>query len=251
MPIASRSSRILATLAAIAFLACGDEAGDAGRSGASADGGPGATTADGAAGGPAPPLGAPVSGIATYYAATGAGACSFDASPNDLMVAAMNAEQYANAGACGTCVDVRGPKGQVRVRIVDLCPECKRGHLDLSKEAFQKIADVSAGRVDISWTPVRCDVTTPIRYRLKDGSSQWWTAIQVLDHAVPITKVELVSGGSSAAIPRESYNYFVRSNGVGAAPYRLRVTASTGAVLEDELPAPKAGDVIVGKAQFP
>ena len=34
-------------------------------------------------------------GIATYYYATGAGACGFAATPGDLMVAAMNAD------ACG------------------------------------------------------------------------------------------------------------------------------------------------------
>jgi hypothetical protein len=36
-------------------------------------------------------------GIATYYYATGDGACMFGASPDDLMVAAMNAEEYDNA----------------------------------------------------------------------------------------------------------------------------------------------------------
>ena len=38
------------------------------------------------------------SGEGTYYAATGAGACSFDVSDDDpLLVAAMNAEQYGDA----------------------------------------------------------------------------------------------------------------------------------------------------------
>lgn len=238
-------------LGLLVMSACADD-GSAGGVAPKGDGGAGDARASSTVGAPgtSPPLGAPVEGIATYYAATGAGACSYDPSPNDLMVTAMNAEQYAGSGACGTCIDVRGPKGSARVRVVDLCPECKSGHLDLSKEAFAKVADVSAGRVNITWTPVRCDVTSPVRYRLKDGSSQWWTAIQVLDHALPIAKMELV-GGNASPIPRESYNYFVRTSGVGAAPYRVRITASTGAVLEDVLPAPKAGDVITGQAQFP
>ena len=58
-------------------------------------------------------------------------------SPQDLMVAAMNAEEYDNAAYCGAYVHgVTGPKGEVTVRIVDLCPECRAGHLDLSQEAF-------------------------------------------------------------------------------------------------------------------
>ena len=56
-------------------------------------------------------------GIATFYGATGAGACSFDPSPNDLLVAAMNAEEYNTASVCGAYVLVNGPKGSVMVRI--------------------------------------------------------------------------------------------------------------------------------------
>ena len=51
-------------------------------------------------------------GIATYYDATGAGACSFDPSPEDLMVSAMNAEEFDNAALCGAYVHVTGPKGE-------------------------------------------------------------------------------------------------------------------------------------------
>src|SRR5262249_2810433 len=62
-------------------------------------------------------------GIATYYAATGDGACLFGPSPGDLMVAAMDAPEYDYAAVCGEYVHVTGPKGAVTVRIVDLCPE--------------------------------------------------------------------------------------------------------------------------------
>ena len=90
-------------------------------------------------------------GIATYYNANGDGACMFGPSPGDLMVSAMNSPEYGNAAACGAYVHVIGPKGQVTVRIVDLCPECNAGHLDLSREAFARIADLPQGRVDITW----------------------------------------------------------------------------------------------------
>lgn len=71
-------------------------------------------------------------GIATYYDANGSGNCGFDPGA-DLMVAAMNREQYDNSAVCGECVDIVGPKGSVRVRIVDQCPDCDWGHLDLSR----------------------------------------------------------------------------------------------------------------------
>lgn len=45
-----------------------------------------------------------------------------------------------------------GPKGSVRVKIVDTCPPCVKGDVDLSPAAFGKIADFAAGRVKISWS---------------------------------------------------------------------------------------------------
>lgn len=94
-------------------------------------------------------------GEATYYAADGTGACGFAASPNDLNVAALNGDQYQKSW-CGKCVLVKGPNGSVKVRIVDLCPGCAHGDLDLSKQAFTAIAALSAGRVKITWHTVTC-----------------------------------------------------------------------------------------------
>ena len=123
---------------------------------ASAEGGDASTPFD--AGGDAPAdaaTGPDFSGEATYYAADGTGACGFKATPNDLMVAAMNGKQYAKSW-CGQCVLVTGPKGTVKVRIVDLCPGCKQGGLDLSKQAFAAISPLSAGRIKITWHVVAC-----------------------------------------------------------------------------------------------
>ncbi len=128
-------------------------------------------------------------GIATYYYATGAGACSFDPSPDDLMVAAMNADEYDTAAYCGAYINVTGRKGSVMVRIVDLCPGCSAGHLDLSQEAFAQIDNLSAGRVPITWQVVSPTIDGPIAYHFKSGSNQWWTAVQVRNHRNPIASL--------------------------------------------------------------
>ena len=95
-------------------------------------------------------------GQATYYAADGTGACGFKASPGDLDVAAMNGSQYKKS-LCGQCVLVTGPMGTtVKVRIVDLCPGCAQGGLDLSEQAFASISPLSAGRIKIKWHFVPC-----------------------------------------------------------------------------------------------
>lgn len=196
------------------------------------------------------PTGTPEQGRATYYGADGSGACSFDASPNDLDVAAMDAPEWNGSAACGACASVQGPKGTVTVRIVDLCPECEVGHLDLSEQAFAKIADPSAGNVPITWTVVPCDVSGNLSYEYKDGSSQWWTAIQVRNSRRAIQSLEWMNGGAWAPIPRESYNYFVVQSGVGASAIQVRITAVTGEQLVDVLPAPASALSVPGTVQF-
>ena len=128
---------------------------------------------------------ADVSGEGTYYNADGTGNCSFDASPADLMVAALNAADYQSAALCGACLAVTGPSGSVTVRVVDQCPGCKHGDLDLSPQAFQKLSPLAAGRIPITWHQVACDVTGPIAYHFKDGANAYWTAIAVACGGAP------------------------------------------------------------------
>jgi len=193
----------------------------------------------------------PFAGEGTYYDADGTGNCSFEAT-GDRMVAAINGPDYAGAGWCGGCVAVTGPAGTVTVRIVDQCPGCARGDLDLSREAFEQIAPLSAGRVAISWQPVACDVTGPIAYHFKDGSNAFWTAIQIRNHRYPIATLEVRdAAGAYAAIGRVDYNYFVDTSGLGSGPYALRVTDTRGNVVEDDGIA--LGDAVTrtGAAQLP
>jgi expansin (peptidoglycan-binding protein) len=192
-------------------------------------------------------------GEATYYnEADGSGNCSFDATPSDLMIGAMNHTDYASAALCGAYVEVTGPKGIVNVRIVDRCPECPTGNIDLSPVAFAKIADLSAGRVPITWRIISPDINGPIKYRFKEGSNQWWTAVQVRNHRNPITKLEYRNAaGQWVAVQRMEYNYFVETSGMGSGPYTFRVTDIYGNMLIDQgIPHMEAGEV-TGSSQFP
>ena len=193
----------------------------------------------------------PFTGEGTYYDADGSGNCSFEAG-GDLMVAAINGADYNHAAWCGSCVAVTGPQGEVTVRIVDQCPGCAEGDLDLSREAFAKIAPLSAGRVAISWHPVACDVSGPIAYHFKDGSNAFWTAIQIRNHRYAISTLEARdAGGAYATIDRLDYNYFVTTKGLGPGPYTLRVTDTRANVVEDMNIA--LGDSVsrTGATQFP
>jgi expansin (peptidoglycan-binding protein) len=195
-------------------------------------------------------MGTPEQGRATFYAADGSGACGFDPSPQDLDVAAIDAPEWNGSGACGACASVQGPKGTITVRIVDLCPECEAGHLDLSQQAFAKIADVSAGNVPITWSVVPCDVTGDLSYEYKDGTSQWWTAIQVRNSRRVVQSLEWMANGAWTPIARTDYDYFVVGSGVGPDPIQVRVTAATGEQLVDMLPAPASALAVQGHVQF-
>jgi len=190
-------------------------------------------------------------GIATFYDATGAGHCGFDRSPEDMNVAAMNAPQFAGTAVCGSCAEIQGPKGTVVVRIVDSCPECGPGHLDMSREAFGQIANMVDGRVQTQWRLVSCPVAGPVRYRVKQGSNQWWSAIQVLNHRVPVTKLEWQKSGTWVPAPRDpDSNYFTEKSGMGTGPVKVRITASTGEMLEDTIPSTTGEKTYEGLAQF-
>lgn len=62
-----------------------------------------------------------------------------------------------NAPICGQCIEISGPKGVVKVRVVDRCPVCAAGDLDLSPTAFQQaVGELGIGRHTVSWKFVSC-----------------------------------------------------------------------------------------------
>lgn len=248
------AARLLCLAAMTALAACGGGGGDAPQTpepppGPAPAPAPGPAPAPSGAGG----LSGTFTGEGTFYGATGEGNCGFDASPDNLMVAAMNHVEYAGSAACGAFVAVSGPKGAVTVRITDQCPECKSGDLDLSASAFARIADPIAGRVPIKWQLVPGDVSGPVTYRYKEGSSRWWVAIQVRNHRWPITSLEIRPAGSAdwIAVRREDYNYFVYPTAIATGPLQVRITAVGGATLMDTLPEPAGGLLVAGTGQFP
>lgn len=242
-----RVKRIIVGLVAalaIAAVACSDDAEDATSSTKQLKAGTGKSLSS-----------FPTSGVATFYDADGSGNCSFEATPDDLDVAAMDLPEYNGSQACGSCLEVTGPKGKVKVRVVDSCPGCEDHgvNLDLSASAFAKIAEPKKGRIDITYAAAPCDVKGNIEYHFKDGSSKYWTAIQLRNHKVAVTKLEYQKGSKWLELERADYNYFVAESGVGDQPdgLTLRVTSIDGQTLEDTLPGPiQANKTVRGKSQF-
>ncbi|KAJ1975129.1 hypothetical protein H4R35_003295 [Dimargaris xerosporica] len=96
-------------------------------------------------------------GEGTYYnPSVGLGSCGEQHADSDMVVA-LNAPQYGesanpnNSPMCGRRIVITGSKGTTEATIVDKCPPCKHGDVDMSPAVFDKIGDQVDGRVPISW----------------------------------------------------------------------------------------------------
>ncbi|MGW6929250.1 expansin EXLX1 family cellulose-binding protein [Lentzea sp. NPDC054927] len=155
-------------------------------------------------------------GPATFYASDGGGACSYDPGPDPLTVA-MNWSDFEDSKACGAYISVRAANGKsITVRVTNLCPApCRVGQLDLSREAFARLADPKQGEIPVTWTLVSPALEKKISVRYKTGSSQWWCGIQAIDHRNPVARLEVQAGGQWKELRRMDYNYFLSENGAG------------------------------------
>ena len=181
------------------------------------------------------------SGDGTFYTfADGGGACLYDKT-SDFHIAALNAPDWANSAWCGACADVSGPNGNaIRVRIVDECADCAKGQLDFHPDAFAVLAPKEQGRIAITWSFVACDAEGPVKYKFKDGSNPFWTAVQVRNSRFPIAKLESSKDGAAwSEAQRQNYNYFLNPGGFGGGATQVRITAQNGETLIDTLPEVK------------
>ena len=86
-----------------------------------------------------------------YDPGQAAGSCGLGPFPPGGWYASLPPRRYDSGRACGSYLDVRGPAGLVRAEVVDLCPDCAAGTVDLSRAAFARIADLSSGTVAVSY----------------------------------------------------------------------------------------------------
>ena len=176
-------------------------------------------------------------GEGTQYgglAGTNGGNCGIFVDEGDFYHCAMNHEQYDESMTCGACVHVIGPIGEIDLKIVDRCPECKHGDIDLSTDAFIKIAKLEDGRVPIKWCFIPCRESGGIRVKYEPGMSQFYFKMAIYDHLYAIDMLEYQKkDGSWEEIKRTDYNYFVENAGIDEdkskiGPYTFRITATTG-----------------------
>ncbi|KAI0878143.1 RlpA-like double-psi beta-barrel-protein domain-containing protein-containing protein [Hypoxylon argillaceum] len=87
-------------------------------------------------------------GDITYYQ-PGLGACGQTNSDSEAVVA-MSPSQYN--GNCGKFITITKNGKKARAKVVDKCPSCASGAIDVSSTVFKSLADLSVGRTTVSWS---------------------------------------------------------------------------------------------------
>jgi expansin (peptidoglycan-binding protein) len=172
------------------------------------------------------------SGEATHYelAAGGMGNCSYPSPPAGQLYVALSPAEYGAAAACGSYLQVTGPDGSVTAEVVDQCPECQAGHIDLSEQAFARIAPLNAGLVPVSYRTVADPpLPGPLSMLAKTGSSTYYLALLPINNGNPLASVAVRQGsGGWQELARTTYGYWLASSGAGPGPFTVRLTDSLG-----------------------
>ncbi|KAK0730229.1 RlpA-like double-psi beta-barrel-protein domain-containing protein-containing protein [Lasiosphaeris hirsuta] len=174
-------------------------------------------------------------GEASFTAGTvGGGTCSFVnySLSSGLFATGIGPSNWASGGKCGACLQVNGPRGSVKVMIVDSCPSCQQNRLNLFDDAFRKIGDPTDGIIPVTFDIVSCGITSPLWVRNKVGTSKYFFSMQVLNANFPVTALHVSTDGGNRweETTRQNYNYFEKEGkgGFGKDRVMVRVSCSNG-----------------------
>ncbi|KAJ9057315.1 hypothetical protein DSO57_1023845 [Entomophthora muscae] len=193
-------------------------------------------------------------GFATYNTdSDGFGKCTIPAGSYDHWTS-VGPAAFKGSQICGSCVNVTNTDSgkSTVVHVVDQCLGCGEEDLNLSLPAFTSIGSNAPNHLPISWSIVRCpDVTGNIQYFWETGSNQWWSALQVRNHAEAVASVSYSKSdtGPWKEFTRRDDNYFTTS-GI-ATPVFFNITSTTGKSIIDSNMIPlEQGGIVSSSAQF-
>ena len=167
-------------------------------------------------------------GSASYYSTNRNGMCNLGA-PGSDGYAAIGPAEWAGGAACGSYLAVTGPNGQTTmVQVVDQCPSCPAGKIDLSKAAFARIGQVSAGIIKITYGVVRDpELPGPLKVRAKGGTGYSSLSVVLDNHGNRLSTVELRAGAGWTPLKHNTDNTWTGPSGL-TGPIALRVTDASG-----------------------
>ncbi|KAI1137525.1 RlpA-like double-psi beta-barrel-protein domain-containing protein-containing protein [Hypoxylon sp. FL0543] len=90
------------------------------------------------------------SGDITYYT-PGLGSCGETNSDSDKVVALSPSQFELDPKACGKTIQITAGNKTSTAKVVDKCPSCASGSIDVSSTVFQDIAPLTVGRTHVEW----------------------------------------------------------------------------------------------------
>ncbi|MEV0129827.1 expansin EXLX1 family cellulose-binding protein [Dactylosporangium sp. NPDC050688] len=167
-------------------------------------------------------------GSASYYSTNRNGMCNLGA-PSSDGYAAIGPAEWAGGAACGSYLAVTGPNGRTTmVQVVDQCPSCPAGKIDLSKAAFARIGDVSAGIIKITYGAVRDpELPGPLKVRARGGTGYSSLSVVLDNHGNRLSTVELQTPAGWTPLKHNTDNTWTGPSGL-TGPIALRVTDTSG-----------------------
>ncbi|KAI1084453.1 RlpA-like double-psi beta-barrel-protein domain-containing protein-containing protein [Whalleya microplaca] len=90
-------------------------------------------------------------GDMTYYT-PGLGSCGSTNTEAEAVVALSPSQFTSNPDACGKTIQITQGGKTVTAQVVDKCPSCSPGSIDVSPTLFQSLSDLSVGRTEVTWS---------------------------------------------------------------------------------------------------
>ncbi|KAF4028848.1 Lytic transglycosylase [Phytophthora infestans] len=201
-------------------------------------------------------------GEGTTYGLTdpSGGNCNFMDYPQAAVsnFVAINKVQWDDSMSCGRCAQVTCTDPQCSGRsqesaivyVVDQCPGCNDGDLDLSPTVFEAITGMTPSKVEISWEFVTCPTSGNIKYCLKEGSNAFWAAIQPTHTIVGVDSVTI--DGKPTSMVASSFYFLL--DGISTVKsdlshLKITLTSVSGETIEDVLSFTD-GNCVEGTSQF-
>ena len=187
----------------------------------------------------------------------GHGNCAFMSSWSKAVTnyVAVNQAQWDDLTHCGQCIEAtcidakcKNRNTAVTLQVVDRCPQCQYGDLDMSPSALIKIVGSNPGRIKIGWKYVDCPEPGTIKFCLKTGSNKWWVAIQPTNTRIGVKSLSI--NGKAGKMLDGAYYYYIESEDV--VPFnkiKVAVTSINGDVVSGTY-SMKEGECVDTKQQF-
>ncbi|KAF4037318.1 putative carbohydrate-binding module family 63 protein [Phytophthora infestans] len=169
--------------------------------------------------------------------------------------AALNNDQWDNLANCGRCAEVSCIDDQCAdqtttaiVQILDRCPECSSGDLDLSPTVLKNITGSDPSRLSIRWKFMDCPNPGSIEVCLKSGSNGYYVAVQPTNTLVGVEIVTI--NGESTTMVDSAYYYLIESTSdVDLTSVAVSITSVEGETVEGTYSL-TAGACVNTKQQF-